>query len=93
MIFLWILIGIVLGGMFIGAQWITLKQLKPESSRPIFLQIFFGGIFRWLLTGIVLFLAFKDEFNYGLAALGAFWLTRSILLGIIGLRLPKKSAD
>lgn len=80
---LWFIVGVALGFVFIGLQWLQVKNIDPckNISRTGFL---FGYILRLMLFVIVASFALLEKVLYGLVMFAGFWITRSLLLLFIG---------
>lgn len=75
--------GFVLGVLYFGSLWITVRQL-PSTAIPI--RLFVGGfISRLLIAGLGFYLIMDGQWQQALAALGGFLAARTLLIRRLGI--------
>ena len=86
MIFLWLLLGGLLGGLIFLSQWWTVNAVDPAQAGAAKTWLFGGLILRLVMIIGFLAVALQQGFSALLAALAGLWLARWIMLVWIGLK-------
>jgi F1F0 ATPase subunit 2 len=72
------LAGAGIGLAFFGGLWVSIRCAVQSPRRRAMIAV--SGTLRWILAGLAFFIVSRGGAVAVLAALGGFWLTRSILI-------------
>ena len=77
-----VLAGVAIGFAFFGGLWVSVRcAVHCARHRGM---IAAGGALRWILAGLAFYIISRAGTPAVLAALGGFWLTRSLLILSLG---------
>lgn len=77
-----VLAGVAVGIAFFGLLWVSIRCAVQSPRRRGLIAV--AGALRWILAGVAFFVISRAGAAAVLAALGGFWLMRSILILMSG---------